>query len=115
MLGLVAGCWFTRSVAFARVALARRTFSPHRENVRPRAKPLSRSWSCYLARMRITRITEAAYIVRQYDHVATVHLGEMSKQKLLAYLTTRHLMSSQPNEVIELEVGNEITVTFRAG
>lgn len=69
-----------------------------------------------MASMRIKRITETAYTVRQYDRVAMVDLGEMSELKLLAHLTTRDLIRGKPSEVIDaLEVGDEITVHFRAG
>ena len=45
-----------------------------------------------------------------------VDLGEMSGRKLLAHLTTRDLIRGKPSEVIDaLEVGDEITVHFRAG
>jgi hypothetical protein len=63
--------------------------------------------------MRIKRVTETVYTVRHYDRVASVDLGEMSGEALLAHLTTRHLMSGKPVEVIDqLEVGDEITVHF---
>jgi len=63
--------------------------------------------------MRIKRITDTTYTVRQYDQVAMVDLGEVSGHKLLVHLTTRHLISGQPSEVIDaLEVGDEITVHF---
>ena len=68
-----------------------------------------------MASIRIKRVSETTYTVRQYDRVAGVDLGEMSKKTLHMHLTARHLANGTPGAVIGalVEIGDEITVQFQ--
>ena len=64
--------------------------------------------------MQIRRIAEDRYIVRQYDDVLSVELGEMTRNKLNRHLR-RDLILRTPEDIFQsLKVGEEITVKFRS-
>jgi hypothetical protein len=67
-----------------------------------------------MASMQIKRISEHTYVVRQYDEVISVDLGEMSETKIHGHLMDRQLMDRTPGDILDsLNVGEEMTVQFR--
>ena len=67
-----------------------------------------------MASMQIKRISEHTYVVRQYDEVISVDLGEMSETKVHGHLMDRQLMDHTPDDILDsLNAGEEMTVQFR--
>ena len=64
--------------------------------------------------MHIKRTAQNTYIVRQYDDVLSINLGEMNEKKLHTHLAGRDLLDAKPADVLaSLQICDEITVKFR--
>ena len=54
-----------------------------------------------MASIHIKRVSEHIYVVRQYDAVMSVAIGQMSEEKLRAHLRAQQLMNFTASEIFE--------------